>query len=103
MELITIYMVINVSVTVENDEQIKKFKEIDYDVYFEFFDERYKKGKKDAWALKNKYGAKLNPFVEITLDGKFYTMIYSEVSEDPVKDLKITLSKLNKVINTINS
>ena len=102
MELITISMVINVNVTVENDEQIKEFKEIE-GVYFEFFDERYKKGKKDAWALKNKYGAKLNPFIEITLDGKFYTMIYSEVSENPVKDLKITLSKLNKVINTISS
>ena len=95
-------MVINVNVTVENDEQIKEFKEIE-DVYFEFFDERYKKGKRDAWALKNKYGAKLNPFIEITLDGKFYTMIYSEVSEDPVKDLKNTLFKLNKVINTISS
>ena len=95
-------MVINVNVTVENDEQIKEFKEIE-GVYFEFFDERYKKGKKDAWALKNKYGAKLNPFIEITLDGKFYTMIYSEVSEDPIKDLKITLSKLNKIINTISS
>lgn len=102
MELITISMVINVNVTVENDEQIKEFKEIE-GVYFEFFDERYKKGKKDAWALKNKYGAKLNPFIEITLDGKFYSMIYSEVSENPVKDLKITLSKLNKVINTISS
>ena len=95
-------MVININVTVENDEQIKEFKEIE-GVYFEFFDERYKKGKKDAWALKNKYGAKLNPFIEITLDGKFYTMIYSEVSEDPIKDLKITLSKLNKIINTISS
>ena len=95
-------MVINVNVTVENDEQIKEFKEIE-DVYFEFFDERYKKGKRDAWALKNKYGAKLNPFIEITLDGKFYTMIYSEMSKDPIKDLKITLSKLNKVINTISS
>ena len=103
MELITIFMVVNINVTVENDEQIKEFKEIDYDVYFEFFDERYKKGKKDAWSLKNKYGAKLNPFIEITLDGKFYTMIYSEVSEDPVKDLKNTLFKLNKVINTISS
>ena len=102
MELITISMVINVNVTVENDEQINKFKEIE-GVYFEFFDERYKKGKKDAWALKNKYGAKLNPFIEITLDGKFYSMIYSEVSENPVKDLKVTLSKLNKVINTISS
>lgn len=102
MELITISMVINVNVTVENNEQIKEFKEIE-GVYFEFFDERYKKGKKDAWALKNKYGAKLNPFIEITLDGKFYSMIYSEVSENPVKDLKITLSKLNKVINTISS
>ena len=102
MELITIFMVVNINVTVENDEQIKKFKEIE-NVYFEFFDERYKTGKKDAWALKNKYGAKLNPFIEITLDGKFYTMIYSEVSEDPVKDLKNTLFKLNKVINTISS
>ena len=81
MELITIFMVVNINVTVENE----------------------KKKKKDAWALKNKYGAKLNPFIEITLDGKFYTMIYSEVSEDPVKDLKNTLFKLNKVINTISS
>ena len=102
MELITISMVININVTVENDEQIKKFKEIE-GVYFEFFDERYKKGKKDAWALKNKYGAKLHPFIEINLDGKFYTMIYSEMSKDPIEDLKITLSKLNKVINTISS
>lgn len=102
MELITIFMVINVNVTVENDEQINKFKEIE-GIYFEFFDERYKKGKRDAWALKNKYGAKLNPFIEITLDGKFYTMIYSEISKDPIKDLKTTLSKLNKVINTISS
>ena len=95
-------MVININVTVENDEQIKKFKEIE-DVYFEFFDERYKKGKRDAWALKNKYGAKLNPFIEITIDGKFYTIIYSEVSKNPIEDLKSILSKLNKIINTISS
>ena len=86
--------VINVSITVDSDSQLIALYNIESDAYFDVFDERYKKGKKDAWALKNQYGAQLNPFIEIKVNGKFYQMIYSEAVSEPIKELEKALKKL---------
>ena len=96
--------VINVSITVDSDEQLKAINELEFDdVYFTIFDERYKNGKKESWALKNRYAAQLNPFIEITVNDKFYSMIYAEASQSPIYDLEIALKKLNKIRDTLNS
>ena len=95
--------VINVSITVDSDSQLIALYNIESDAYFDVFDERYKKGKKDAWALKNQYGAQLNPFIEIKVNGKFYQMIYSEAVSEPIKELEKALKKLNKIKDTLNS
>ena len=96
--------IINVSITVDSDKQIKDIHELNNsDAYFDIFDERYKKGKKDAWALKNQYGAQLNPFIEIKVNGKFYQMIYSEAVSEPIKELEKDLKNIKKISNTLNS
>lgn len=87
---------ITVFITVDCDDHIKAINSIDTNAYFEILDERYKKGKRDAWLLKNKYGAKLNPFIEIQKDGEFLGMIYSEASSDPLKELETLINNLNE-------
>lgn len=77
----------NISITVDSDDQIKAINQLDVNAYFDIFDERYKKGKKDAWHLKNQYSAQLNPFVEIKKDGEFYKIIYKEACEDPISEI----------------
>ena len=96
--------VINVSITIDSDQQLKDLSKLDFDdVYFTIFDERRRRGKKDAWALKNQYGAQLNPFIEIKINEKFYHMIYSEASESPISDLNKVLKRLIKIKDTLNS
>lgn len=93
---------INVSITVENDEQINNINSLETKAYFDIFDERYRQGKKEAWALKNQYGARLNPFAEIKVNGKFYQVLYSEAS-DVIKDLKQSLKQIQKISNTLSA
>lgn len=97
-------LLIDVSVTVDSDSQLKRLNEIEYEnVYFNVYDERYKKGKKEAWSLKNQYAAQLNPFIEIKINGKFYHMIYSEASNDPFGELETMLKKIDKLKNSLSS
>lgn len=95
--------VINVSITVDSDEQLKAIHKLENEAYFDIFDERYRKGKKDAWALKNQYAAQLNPFIEIKVNGKFYSMIYSEATSNPIEELEVLLNKLVKLDKSLSS
>lgn len=60
--------------------------------YLTIYDERYKDDKKRAWALKNEYGARECPFIEIKKDGKLFKMIYKEATQDPIGELIKTLN-----------
>ena len=95
--------VIEVTVTIDSTYQYDKVTSIESEAYFTIFDERYKKGKKEAWALKNQYAAQQNPFIEIKIDGKYYTAIYSEATQDPFGDLEKTLKKIDRIKDTLNS
>lgn len=96
--------VINISITIDSDKQLKAIHELESDfAYFDIFDERYKKGKKDSLRLKNQYGAQLNPFIEIKVDGKFYQMIYAEAVAEPVKELEKALKNIRKISDTLSS
>lgn len=95
--------VIEVTVTIDSTYQYDKITSIESEAYFTILDERYKKGKKEAWALKNQYAAQQNPFIEIKINGKYYAAIYSEATEDPFGDLEATLKKIDRIKNTLSS
>lgn len=94
-------ILINVKVTVDSDSQSQELNDIE-GAYIDIYDERYKKGKKDSWALKNKYAAQLNPFIEVSINGFFYEVIYSEDCQNPIQKLKQDLVNLNKLRSTLS-
>lgn len=63
-------------IVVYNDpKQIESIKDIDG---CQFIDIVTKKGKKDGWAVKSHWGAKLDPFILIEDNGKAIKAFYSE-------------------------
>lgn len=70
---------IEVSIVYSDEKQIEKVREFNNDsLTFNFIDITTKKGKKDGWALKNYFGAKLDPFAVVSRDNKPVKAFYSE-------------------------
>lgn len=70
---------IEVSIVYSDEKQIEKVREFSNNsLTFNFIDITTKKGKKDGWALKNYFGAKLDPFAVVSRDNKPVKAFYSE-------------------------
>lgn len=70
---------IEVSVVYSDEKQIEKVREFSNDsLTFNFIDISTKKGRKDGWALKNYWGASLDPFAIVLKSGKPIKAFYSE-------------------------
>ena len=68
-------------------KQVEKVKdEVKTPLTFNFIDITSKKGKKDGWAIKSYWGAKLDPFILIVKDGTPVKAFYSEDKKDPVDE-----------------
>ena len=68
-------------------KQVEKVKdEVKTPLTFNFIDITSKKGKKDGWAIKSYWGAKLDPFILIVRDGTPVKAFYSEDKKDPVSE-----------------
>lgn len=76
---------VNVTIVYDDLEQIKDFKDTT-SYKFKFIDSKSRKGKKEAWRVKNYYGAKLDPFVVILDNEKPIKAFYSE-AEDVINSL----------------
>lgn len=64
-----------ITIVYNDPEQIEPIKDIDG---CQFIDILTKKGKKDGWAIKSHWGAKLDPFILIEDNGKAIKAFYSE-------------------------
>ena len=64
-----------ITVVYNDPKQIESIKDIDG---CQFIDILTKKGKKDGWAVKSHWGAKLDPFILIEDNGKAIKAFYSE-------------------------
>ena len=70
---------IEVSVVYSDEKQIEKVREFNNDsLTFNFIDISTRKGKKDGWALKNYWGARLDPLAVVSRDTKPIKVFYSE-------------------------
>lgn len=75
---------IEVSVVYSDEKQIEKVREFSNDsLTFNFIDISTKKGRKEGWALKNYWGAKLDPFSIVSKSSKPIKAFYSEDSNVP--------------------
>ena len=83
---------IEVSVVYSDEKQIEKVRELSNDsLTFNFININTKKGRKDGWALKNYWGAKLDPFAIVIKGNKPIKAFYSEsidISEALIQYLK---------------
>lgn len=83
-------MITDVFVVYTDDSQIRKIGEIytlKYSPFFTFINESSRKGKKEAYALKSHWGARLTPFA-LCMDGEqAVKAFYSETGEDVIKSL----------------
>lgn len=85
-------------VTYNAEAQLKKLTELEKDEgiskssSFYFIDSESKKGKKESWALKSYWGARLDPFAIIMEDDKPVKAFYSE-AEDVIEGLRNYLQK----------
>ena len=64
-----------ITVVYNDPKQIESIKDIDE---CRFIDILTKKGKKEGWAVKSHWGAKLDPFILIEDNGKVTKAFYSE-------------------------
>ena len=55
--------------------------------FFHFIDDRTRKGRRDAWKVKNKFAAKLSPFAVVYEDDKPIKAFYTEADNDIVSSL----------------
>lgn len=80
---------IDVSISLDTDKDLRLIYKMDTKIvpYLTIYDERYLVDKKKSYALKNEYGATLNPFIEIRKDGEFAKAIWKEATEDPIQEL----------------
>ena len=70
---------IEISIVYNNEKQIEKVRGLGNDsLTFNFIDITTKKGKKDGWALKNYWGARLDPLAVVSKDNKPIKVFYSE-------------------------
>lgn len=70
---------IEVSIVYSDEKQVEKVRDLDNSsLTFNFIDIGTRKGKKDGWALKNYWGASLDPFAIVLKSGKPIKAFYSE-------------------------
>lgn len=82
-------MITDVFVVYNSEDQIKKIEEADIpnSPFFTYINESSRKGKKEAYALKGHWGARLSPFI-ICMDGdKAVKAFYSESEENVIESL----------------
>lgn len=73
----------------DNDNDYKRLlNALDIDYYIEAYNLLSKKGKSSGWKLKNKWGAKLNPFIEVKEEDNTLKCFYSEEKVDIIEQLK---------------
>lgn len=83
-------MITDVYVVYNDDSQIKELREAYADSefpVFHFIDSLSNKTKKEAWALKSHWAARLDPFAIIMDGDKALKAFYSETGEDVIKSL----------------
>lgn len=89
-------MITDIFIVCSDKEQLKKVEDTtNVTSTFHFIDPLSKKGKKEAWALKNYWGAKLDPFAIVMNGDKPVKAFYSE-SENVIDNL---LTYLNEGID----
>lgn len=80
-------MITDIFIVCSDKEQLKKVEDTtNVTSTFHFIDSLSKKGKKEAWALKNYWGAKLDPFAIVMNRDKPVKAFYSE-SENVIDNL----------------
>ena len=83
-------MITDVFIIYNNEAQIKRVEEsciLKNSPFFTYINESSRKGKKEAYALKSHWGARLTPFA-ICMDGeKAIKAFYSETGEDIIESL----------------
>lgn len=75
-------------------EELKEFVQDYPDIIATFQDAKYSDSGKKAHQIRNKFGATINPFVGIKLDGKFKKGFYSEVGECNINNIKQYLNEI---------
>lgn len=79
---------LNITIVYNDDKQLELLKKEEFKTspFFIFIDERTNEGKKLAWKLKNYWGTKQTPLVEIINNDKIDKVFYSENS-NPIEKL----------------
>lgn len=94
-------MITDIYIVYDKEEQIKELDGIfsleENSPTFHFINSQSNKTKKVAWALKNRWASKIDPFVLITNGDKAVKAFYSETGEDVIESL---LNYLNVNENT---
>ena len=95
-------MITDVFVVYNNEDQIKRIKEVDIPnfPFFTFINENSNKGRKEAFALKGHWGARMTPFALCLNKETPVKAFYSETGEDVIKSL---INYLNDEQNNIYS
>lgn len=76
---------------------IEELKELlkDYpDIQSTFQDGKYSDTRKKAFQIKNKFGATIDPFIGIKIDGEFKKGFYSEANQCNINDIKQYLDEI---------
>lgn len=74
----------------ELKELLDKYPEISVEIQ----DEKYSDTRKKAFQIRNKFGATINPFVGIKIDGEFKKGFYSEIGECNINNIKEYLNEI---------
>ena len=95
-------MITDVFVVYNNEGQIKRIKEVDIPnfPFFTFINENSNKGRKEAFALKGHWSARMTPFALCLNKETPVKAFYSETGEDVIKSL---INYLNDEQNNIYS
>ncbi len=64
------------------------------DIQTEFQDSKYSDTRKKGYRIKCKYGATIDPFIGIKIDGNFKKGFYSEANECNINDIKNYLNEI---------
>ena len=64
------------------------------DIKVEMQDGRYSNSRKKAFQIRNKFGATIDPFVGIKVDGEFKKGFYSEANQCNINDIKQYLDEI---------
>lgn len=79
---------LNITIVYNDDKQLELLKKEEFSTspFFTFIDERNHQGRKDGFKLKNYWGTRLCPLVEIKNKDKVIKVFYSE-DRDAVEQL----------------